>query len=495
MSEDVAIIGAGPAGLSAARYLKSQGFRPILFEQHDDLGGQWNHANPASGVWPSMCTNTARFVTKLSDMRYPGKTPLFPHNQAVLDMLRAFSDERGLAYQAHFGARVTGLARADAAWRLDWQEGGKGFSAEFARVVVATGRFNSPWAPDIPGLERFCGAEGIRHSFDYDGAGRYRGLRVLVAGGATSALEIASDICMSGAARVHVAQRQQRYVLQKVMAGVPLEYIALTRRAARKLMTASPAEARADRRRMIKALCGDPVSYGAPAPVPDIDTAGVTGCPYYLSLVAEGRIDIHPWIERVDGRRVLFTDGSDVEVDGILLATGFRLSLPFLSDEIARCVSLTDNDLSLTNFTFHPQLPGVAFLGLWPHFGPYFVALEQQARYLAHVWGGLVAAPAADERPMPCAPAPLPGGMHQSHEMTLTFARLAGVEPEDVGDAELSRIIDLSALTGEMFRIRGPEALSDAAELLQADFDRFAPEHAKSEVRSVRRSHARREVG
>ena len=42
----VAIIGSGPGGLVAARYLKQHGFKPVVFEQDDEIGGQWNLSPP-----------------------------------------------------------------------------------------------------------------------------------------------------------------------------------------------------------------------------------------------------------------------------------------------------------------------------------------------------------------------------------------------------------------------------------------------------------------
>ena len=48
--QTVAIIGAGPAGLAVARWLKRDGFDPILFEQGDRLGGQWAADPRYSGV-------------------------------------------------------------------------------------------------------------------------------------------------------------------------------------------------------------------------------------------------------------------------------------------------------------------------------------------------------------------------------------------------------------------------------------------------------------
>ena len=42
-----AIVGSGPGGLAAAKYLKEHGFEPVIFEQADDIGGQWNVRCPA----------------------------------------------------------------------------------------------------------------------------------------------------------------------------------------------------------------------------------------------------------------------------------------------------------------------------------------------------------------------------------------------------------------------------------------------------------------
>ena len=62
----VAIIGAGPAGLAAGRWLKNEGFEPVLYEQGNSLGGQWSADPRYSGIWPSMHTNTCRDMTASS---------------------------------------------------------------------------------------------------------------------------------------------------------------------------------------------------------------------------------------------------------------------------------------------------------------------------------------------------------------------------------------------------------------------------------------------
>jgi dimethylaniline monooxygenase (N-oxide forming) len=82
----VAIVGSGPGGLVVTRYLKQHGFEPIVFEQDDAIGGQWNARSPHSGVWPSMVTNTSRLLTCFSDLAHESRTPIFPSNREILSI-------------------------------------------------------------------------------------------------------------------------------------------------------------------------------------------------------------------------------------------------------------------------------------------------------------------------------------------------------------------------------------------------------------------------
>jgi cation diffusion facilitator CzcD-associated flavoprotein CzcO len=83
----VAVIGAGPGGLIAARWLLSQGFEPTIFEQGPMLGGQWTGLLGRSGVWPTMHTNTSRIMTAFSDLEHESDL-VYPSS---LDCSRAYS--------------------------------------------------------------------------------------------------------------------------------------------------------------------------------------------------------------------------------------------------------------------------------------------------------------------------------------------------------------------------------------------------------------------
>jgi cation diffusion facilitator CzcD-associated flavoprotein CzcO len=195
----VAIVGGGPSGIVASKYLQAQGFAPTIFEVSDDIGGQWNSRSPNSGVWPTMRTNTSRVTTQFSDLGYEAAVAMYPTNQQVHAYLHRYSEEFGLTNLVRTGTRVELIDRDQLGYRVvSRTEGQTPKSEHYDYVVAASGRYNKPYIPRIPGLESFLGKGEARHSFYYKNPEEYRGLRVLVAGCAISALEIASDLAMLG---------------------------------------------------------------------------------------------------------------------------------------------------------------------------------------------------------------------------------------------------------------------------------------------------------
>ncbi|MDC0738919.1 NAD(P)-binding domain-containing protein [Cognatishimia sp. SS12] len=476
-STSVAIIGAGPGGLAAARWLKQHGFDPVLFESHSGLGGQWNNTNPNSGVWPDMRTNTFSGATRFSDLAYPEGTPLFPHNKQVLTYLTTFAERFGLTEAIRFSTEVVELKSSAGGYTLVTRSGGVQETHEFARVVVATGRFNAPVIPPVPGQEQFSGDMGIVHTFNYDDPDLYRGKRVVVAGGSISALEIASDLAMLGAKTVYLAQRRQRYVVPKMVAGTPFEYFSHTYQAALAAETASPEAQKEAQQEFVLKLAGNPAHYGAPAPHPDVTKAGFTASPHYLNLVAEGRIHPVGWFQDIEGTHVRFEDGAEADVDALIFGTGFDLNLPFLSDEIAATLKQDALGMDLHEFTFHPDLPGLGFIGLWCQLGSYFCPIEQQARYLAYAWSGAIEPPTAETLKQGVA-----RGLQEQHRtatlkqnaMAVRFARLNGSDPASQLDSDLVDMVSPSATTGLLFRLAGPDALPDGLEQLQNQMSTYA---------------------
>ncbi|NVN51173.1 hypothetical protein HLY00_1211 [Mycolicibacterium hippocampi] len=461
----MAVIGAGPGGLVTARWLIAQGFEPTIFEQAATLGGQWTGLLGSSGVWPTMHTNTSRILTAFSDLTHEGEQS-FLAGADILDYLRRYAGVFDLDQRIRLSTRVTRVRRESDSPSARWVVECGAIAENFDRVVIASGRFQRPTIPAVTGLDSFSGSEAAISTYDYRGAEPYRGKRVLVAGCAVSSLEIAAELAQGGASRVVVTQRRQRYVLPKFAAGVPSDHRIFTRYGALSNESLPAAEVDRQLREIVVEAGGSPEQYGAPQPNPSLSAAGVTLSQQYLPLVAEGRITIRPWLTAVSGRDVFFGDAGRETFDGILFGTGFQLDLPYLSEALTRTVDLDAVHLDADRYTFHPDLPGLAFVGMWDQSGGYFVPLELQARWIAYTWGGVIAPP--DPARQHCAVAAYRArrGLPQKTRMNLaaiTFARAAGCEPQVSNWPELSRALMFGPLAPSCFRLEGPDALPDAA--------------------------------
>jgi hypothetical protein len=482
----VAVIGAGPAGLVAARFLIARGLVPVIFEASFRLGGQWNSASAASAIWPGMRTNTSRVMTAFSDLDHPGESATYLRQEEMLDYLERYAFTFGLLPHLRLKTRVERLERAGTSWLIRSVEEGEERSEVFQRVIVATGRQNVPDLPAIPGLDGFAGVLGAVHTAQYNGR------RVLVAGCSISALEIASDVAFGGAAQVISANRRQRYILPKIIAGVPTDHV-MFNRAAVLMESVVPPDMLAEGLTMkVLKVAGSPDQFGARKPEGNAFAAGISQSQGFLPAVAEGRIAVKPWIERVDGHTVWFRDGTSANVDAILFGTGYRLSMPWLSADIIRLIHLDGYGADLHDHTFHPDLPGLAFLGLFDLVGPALPVLELQARWVAQCFGNKQPLPvraemlAGVERSRVTSSGPLSLPMHVA---ALTFARNVGVEPDLTVWPDLERALLFGPLSPISFRLQGPDALPHApakTEAAAAAFGAIATEDFTAEEDGIR---------
>lgn len=466
--QNVAIIGAGPAGLVSARWLQQEGFRPILFEQGEHLGGQWCGGAAYSGVWPAMRTNTSRVMSAFSDLDHGPEVPTYPSNQQMRAYLERYARRFGLLEVLRTKSRVVEVAQDGEGWRVGvLAADGSVRHERFSKVVVASGRYNKPRIPATPGLETFSGPGGFLHTFQYRGAARFQGMRVVVAGGSISALEIASELAMHGV-EVMASQRKQRYVLQKLVAGVPVEHRVFTRFAALAGESFPPEVSGRALRDFILATAGNPEQFGAPRPSDNVFEANITQNQNFLPLVAEGRITPRPAIRSISGRSVEFVDGSRADADAIVFGTGFDLHLPFLGQDLRRTLGADDEGLDLFAHTLHPALPGLAFAGLFHIAGPSLPTLELQGRWIAAQWSGQRPAITTAQFAQGLAAARGVRGESPMHVLAVLFARLADVEPDPAEFPDLALDLLFGPLSPASFRLSGSHRLDDAPDRTRA---------------------------
>lgn len=447
----LAIIGAGPGGLAAAKFAIEAGFDPTVFEASGDLGGQWQTTAAHSGVWPGMHTNTSRAMTAFSDFPAPADHPLHPAAEQVHDYLHAYARRFGVIERIRFHTRVE-----DVRQRSDIPQGWEVDREHFDGVVVASGRFCKPYLP--PALTEFSGE--FIHAFDYPGADRFRDRRTLVYGNGISGLEIASDL--ASATRVASAFRKSRYVIQKVVEGVSSDWQWYTLFGALERRYLSPGGWSRRQRERIVRVAGNPADFGAPEPDPDLRTAGISLCQDFLTQIRDGSIVCRPAITSVAGNAVTFADGSTDTFEAIVCATGYELDIPYLGPDVW---SLLGTGPGLYQRTFHPDLQGLGVIGQFLAQGPYFPLLELQARWIIAVWAGDVRLPSNSVMRARIAEGQTPLDAHNA--LALTLAEELDVAPNVDAWPELAEALVFGPLLPPRYRLSGPGAMSGASALFE----------------------------
>ncbi|RLN12667.1 flavin-containing monooxygenase FMO GS-OX-like 4 [Panicum miliaceum] len=351
----VAVIGAGAAGLAAARELRREGHAPVVFERAGDVGGTWIYDDQPkpinwamemeggghSSLYASLRTNLPREVMGFLDFPFAAGPESvdprrFPRHQEVLRYLQEFARRFHLYGLIRFRTEVTHVVVQGGGGgckvRVSWRRNAAAAAAteqeeeEYDAVVVCNGHYTEPRIADIPGSESWPGKQ--MHSHSYRVPDPFRDQVVVIVGAKNSGGDISRDI--AGVAKeVHMANR------------------------------ASPA-----------ATCERLQGYH--------------------------NLWLHSMVERAEADgSVVFRDGTSVRAHVILHCTGYKYSFPFLGDGV---VSVDDNRIHpLYKHVFVPQLaPHLAFIGLPFKVVPFPLA-QLQASWVAGALSGRIQLPSEEE--------------------------------------------------------------------------------------------------
>jgi dimethylaniline monooxygenase (N-oxide forming) len=387
----VAVIGAGAAGLAAAKALAEVGLRPTVFEESDEIGGLWVYREHGLGpAYRSLRTNTSKQITAFSDVPFPADAPDFPARAEVEAYLRRYAQTFGLMPMIRFRRRVEFLRPGE---RDGWLvKVDRGAEEAFDAVAVCTGIFRKPSVPSTPGFSTFAGR--TLHSLDYRVPEPFAGQHVLVVGIGSSAADIAADL-VGTAGRVTLSVRRGAWVAPRFVAGRPLDHYAT------RLAMMLPASARAGRR--IQLVLGEytrrgvepPTGVWARANVPfDMVNAPNVGSDALLPHIRSGEIEVYPAIKQIGGSKVIFADGRELCPDGIIFGTGYGLDFPFLPPELQ---PWKDAVSGLFRLVFDPERPTLPFIGVCRVHGPILPIVEMQARWAAQVLCGRAHLPSSAE--------------------------------------------------------------------------------------------------
>lgn len=387
---EVVIVGAGFSGIGAAIRLKDAGVTDfVILEGANDIGGTWR-----DNTYPGVAVDIPLIYSYAFDQNARASR-FFPKGQEIKEYADRCVDKYRLRPYIRFGSRVV---RADFDERAEqWRISVAGRPAITTRFLVsATGIFSQPRPPAIPGVTDFAGHTMHTAAWDHDYG--LTGKRAAIIGTGASALQVIPEIARE-VSELHVYQRTPIWVLPKVDFEIPK----LLRRLWEKLPPAQtavrmganaiieavfvvgvvhyqriPLLARAAERiakRHLKRQVADPElrakllpRYGFGCKRPSISNRyWRTFTKPHVELVTEP-------VERITPTGVRTVDGTEREIDTLILATGFQTSergnIPTFPTYGVGGVELgqfwEDNRLQAYEGIAVPNMPN-----LWMMFGPY----------------------------------------------------------------------------------------------------------------------------
>ena len=317
---DVVVIGGGQAGLATTWHLAQQGLRYIVLEANEELGSSWR------ARWDSLTLFTPAEFDSLPGLPFPAPAGSHPGKDAVADYLASYAGTTGL--NVELNARVIALGRSGTQFDVRTTDGT--YVAD--QVVVATGPSQVPFIP--------MAAAGLGDSVTQVHSADYRNPRdlpegqVLVAGGGNSGFQIAEEL--AAGRRVDLSIGTVNPLVPQRLLGRDFIWW-LTRLG---LMRA-PAGSRLGRRMRARG------EFVIGTSRRQLEKAGVR---------------IQPRLVAAHGRTATFADGSTLDVDAVVWATGYRADYAWID------IPAVVEDGRVAHHRGVTDVPGLYFVGLaWQH--------------------------------------------------------------------------------------------------------------------------------
>jgi putative flavoprotein involved in K+ transport len=318
---DVAVIGGGQAGLAIGHFLARGGRRFVILEAGESVGTAWRER------WDSLVLFTPRRYDALPGLPFPGEPDGYPGRDEVVAYLEQYARTFDLPVQ--FRSQVRSLEAADDGFVLELTDGRR-VAAD--QVVVATGPFH---VPSMPALSNELDPALFQaHSAAYRSPSRVPDGTVLVVGGGNTGFQIAKELSATHTVHLAVGSRQ-----------IPLPQRLLGRDLFSWLTRLGLLDKSVDSRLGRRARDRDTLIGSSPR-----------------ELRRAFGVDLRPRAVGGSGRTVRFADGTQLDVDAVIWATGYRPDHSWIDLDIA------DGNGRLRHRRGVSDIPGLYFLGLsWQH--------------------------------------------------------------------------------------------------------------------------------
>ncbi|WP_037604562.1 flavin-containing monooxygenase [Streptacidiphilus rugosus] len=333
----VAVVGSGFGGLGAAVRLREEGVTDfVVLERAGSVGGTWR-----DNSYPGCACDVPSHLYSFSFAPNPDWPRTFSGQPEIRAYLERIVERFQLGAHLRFNHTVKGARwdNATARWEIDTDQGR--YSAQV--LVSATGPLSDPSIPDIPGLAEFPGEifHSARWNHDYDLSGK----RVAVIGTGASAIQIVPAI-QPQVGKLVLFQRTPPWVMNRMDRDITsaerfvYRHLPATQRALRGalwlireyqvgafvkrpgLLRAPEALALANLRRAVK----DPALRAKLTPDYRFGCKRVLLSNAYYPALAQPNAEVVGGLREVRGNTLVSADGSEHEVDAVVLSTGFHVT-------------------------------------------------------------------------------------------------------------------------------------------------------------------------
>jgi putative flavoprotein involved in K+ transport len=318
---EVAIVGAGQTGLALGHFLERGRLGFVILERAGEIAPAWRER------WDSLTLFTPRRYSALAGLPFPGDPDGYPTRDEVTAYLEHYAETYELPVELH--SEVRRLERGeDARFRLEID--GRAVTAD--QVVVATGPFQTPYVPKLG--EKLSRDVFQTHAVGYRRPDDVPRGTVLVVGGGNTGFQIAKELSETHEVVLSIGS-PQKPLPQRVLGRDLFWWLTKLR------ILDKSVETRLGR----KLSTRDTLIGSSPR-----------------ELEKRYGVDLKPRLVDADGQRARFEDGSELEADAVIWATGYRPDYSWIK------LPILVGDGRLRHRRGVTDVPGLYFLGLtWQH--------------------------------------------------------------------------------------------------------------------------------